>query len=97
MDAVAYLLSPTYEQDEKKNFIAKEEEIEILCQITSVRQSEFFEAGKSGISAQLVVLTPTINYGGEKKIRIDKKVYGIYRTYEKGDMIELYCEEKGGL
>ena len=37
------------------------------------------------------------DYNGEDTLEYDGKLYGIYRTFlARGDVIELYCEKKGG-
>lgn len=68
-----------------------------FCEKKSVPQSEFFEAGRSGIKASCVLIPNTLDYNGESKVRYKDKVYTVYRTYERADdRIELYCEVRAG-
>ena len=37
-----------------------------------------------------------LDYDQELYIRHEEKIYSIYRTFENGDFIELYCEVRSG-
>ncbi|MBJ8027759.1 phage head closure protein [Bacillus cereus group sp. N21] len=70
---------------------------QVFCEKKSVPQSEFFQAGQSGIKASCVLLVHTFDYQDERKVKYHSKEYSIYRTYERDDeRIELYCEVKAG-
>ncbi|WJE51115.1 phage head closure protein [Bacillus cereus] len=85
-----------------KDEIGQIEEIEdfkrqVFCEKKSVPQSEFFQAGQSGIKPMCVLIIYTLDYQGEQKVKYREKEYSIYRTYERNDeKIELYCEVKAG-
>ena len=99
MESTAYLIKEEYEQDSLGQFIPSEIKREILCHESSIKQNEFFSAGRNGINADLVLITQAVNYEKEKIIEYDGERYGIYRTYRNphSDEIELYCEWKGGI
>lgn len=69
---------------------------EIYCDVGSVTRSEWAVAGQLGLNAQLVIKTPSINYNDETTVEVEGKRYGIYRSYNDGEIIELYCEGKAG-
>ncbi|OLN21903.1 phage head-tail adapter protein [Domibacillus antri] len=70
---------------------------QVFCEKKSVPQSEFFQAGQSGIKAFVVLIVYTMDYQEETKVKYRDKEYSIYRTYERPDeKIELYCEVKAG-
>jgi SPP1 family predicted phage head-tail adaptor len=70
---------------------------QVFCEKKSVPQSEFFQAGQSGIKASYVLIVNFYDYQNETKVKYCDKVYHIYRTYERQDeKVELYCEVKSG-
>lgn len=62
----------------------------------SVSQSEFFSAGQNGLKPQYVFDIRLSEYNKEKELVYNSKTYTVYRTFEKGENIELYCEERVG-
>lgn len=99
MEGTAYLVHETYEMDSIGQHISSYEEIEILCHIESIGQSEFFSAGQNGINSDLKVVTQSVNYNNEQILIYNNERYGIYRTFRRNnsDEIELYCEMKVGI
>lgn len=70
---------------------------QVFCKKKSVPQSEFFQAGQSGIKSACVLIVYVLDYQEEQKVKYREKEYSIYRTYERDDeKIELYCEVKAG-
>lgn len=66
-----------------------------FCQRKSVPQSEFFNAGQSGIKAECVLVVNTLDYQNEKKVKYKNEIYDIYREYTRSDeRTELYCMVK---
>ena len=97
MDSVIVLFSNEYTKnkygvtvpgDQKKN--------EVFCQVRSISQTEFFEAGRNGLNPSFVFTVFAGDYNGESLIEYEKLTYSVYRTYLNGDYIELYVERKGG-
>ena len=69
----------------------------VYCQVDSVTQTEFFEGGRNGLNPEYRFTLFGPDYGGERTVIFKSLAYGVYRTYKaKTDMIELYCERKGG-
>ncbi|PDY48449.1 phage head closure protein [Bacillus pseudomycoides] len=70
---------------------------QVFCEKKSVPQSEFFQAGQSGIKASCTLIVHLLDYQEEQKVKYREKEYSIYRTYERNDeKVELYCEVKAG-
>lgn len=92
------LVSLTHTQDDIGQYTATETNREVLAEMRSVSQSEWFEAGRNGLKPSICFVMFRDDYNGEKIITHYGKRYGIYRTYvNESEQIELYCEEKGGL
>lgn len=69
----------------------------VFCQVNSVTRSEFFDGGRNGLNPEYVFTMFFADYDGERTVRYNGNVYGIYRTYHgRTDRIELYAERKGG-
>ena len=77
----------------------QEEKTEVFCDVRSITQTEWFEAGRNGI--QHPAFTFVINrneYSGQQIVEYQGQRYGVYRTYAaKNENLELYCEAKGGI
>lgn len=100
MDGIAYLILPVCQKDELGQMIPSgESKTEIYVTEKSVTGTEWHEAGRDGINAQIVLKTPYINYNGEEVVEYNGKRYGVYRTYrpQNSDVIELYLEKKAGV
>lgn len=70
---------------------------QVFCQVDSIRQSEFFEAGRNGLNPELRFTVFGADYQGEELIEYHGGIYSIYRTYQKrDDYLELYVERKAG-
>lgn len=72
---------------------------EVWATIRSVTRAEWAQAGQQGLNPELVVITPYVNYNGEKIIEVQGRRLGIYRSYipPDSDQIELYCQGKAGV
>lgn len=69
----------------------------VFCQVNSVTRAEFFDGGRNGLNPEYVFTMFFADYDGERTVRYNGNVYGIYRTYHgRTDRIELYAERKGG-
>lgn len=94
---VIKLISETAATDEVGYPTSTETPREILCSVKSVGQSEFFNASQAGITPEFSFDVAAIEYNGEKICEYRNKRYAIYRTYLRGDTMELYAEYKGGV
>lgn len=98
MDAVCKLIGLTKSQDELGYPIATETAYETFCKVESVTRAEFFNAGKAGITPDIVFIVNAVEYDGQELIEYEGNRYAIYRTYRTDeDMMELYAEYKSGV
>lgn len=94
-DSVATLISEKIDFDELGNEKIVTAEKQIFCNKKSVTQNEFFKASEAGLKPQLMILIFAVDYNNESKVKVDDKVYYIYRTYQKTkDKLELYLSTK---
>ena len=77
---------------ERKSFVPSE----VFCEKKSVTRTEYFTAGQSGLRPSAMFKVHLLDYDQELYIRHEEKIYSIYRTFENGDFIELYCEVRSG-
>lgn len=99
MDATIKLIKTTTTQDALGYPVETETAREVFCSVESVTRSEFFQAGKAGLTPEHVFSVNAIEYEGEKELEYNGDKYGIYRTYkdDDSDYIELYAEYKSGV
>lgn len=95
------LISKTYTVDAIGQRIPVECSRTVFCNLASVTRAEFQAAGELGHKAEFVVTMFAPDYHGEDTCELSvfgsSAVYGIYRTYLKGnELIELYIEKKVG-
>jgi len=70
---------------------------EVMCQVDSVSQNEFFEGGRNGLNPEFKFTLFFADYNDETIVEYNGKTYSVYRTYyRRTDKIELYVERKGG-
>ena len=95
-DDVLELVSTTMEQNAYGVWVKTETSRQVFCRVSSVSQTEFFEAGRNGLNPEWRFVVFGADYGDEETVIYNNKRYGVYRTYRDGDFIELYVERKGG-
>lgn len=96
--AVIKLITISYSVDSIGQRVPTEESVSRFCQLSSVSQSEWFEAGRNGLKAEYRAVLYADEYHGEQIAEINGIHYGVYRTYRtKSDTIELYLERKAGV
>ena len=96
MDNILFLISQTREQDVRGVINETETQKRVFCQEGSVTRSEFFGAGASGLSPEHMVTVFVGDYSGEKVCKYNGRPYAIYRTYTRGDYVELYLTRRTG-
>lgn len=70
---------------------------EIMCQVDSITESEFHDAGRNGLNPEFRFTVFFDDYNGESMVEYNGKTYSVYRTYlRRTDRLELYVERKGG-
>lgn len=96
MDSVISLVKQVYSTDANDYPTATETSKDVLCDVRSVSQGEFFNASKAGLAPAYVFRVFNGEYDGEKIAVYNGERYGIYRAYiATGDYVELYAEYKG--
>ena len=91
------LVTVTKTQDEYGIWRTSETTKKIFCQVDSVTQSEFFEAGRNGLNPEFRFTVFFGDYSNEPIIIYKGNRYAVYRTYlTRNDRLELYVERKGG-
>lgn len=92
------LIAETFAADSIGNQTATETNKTVYAEIASVSQSEFFQAGQSGLKPDYKVIMWSFEYNGENIIEYDSKRYNVYRTFLRTDeKIELYLTQKAGV
>ena len=91
------LLEVIKTQDDLGRWIEAVQKHQVYCQVQSISQSEFFDAGRNGLNPAYKFVVFFGDYNNEPMIEYKDETYSIYRTYHtKTDKLELYCERKGG-
>lgn len=93
---ILQLVSVTKSQNSYGVWEKTEELRQVFCKVSSVSQSEFFEAGRNGLNPEWRFMVFAGDYNGEETVIFQGKRYGIYRTFYSGDWVELYVQRKGG-
>ena len=93
MNELIFLLSESFETDEIGNDVSVKNENAVWAELNSISQSEFSAAAQNGLKPEYKVRMWYSEYNGEKLVKINSKIYKIYRTYKTSDLIELYVEE----
>jgi len=70
---------------------------ELVAEVRSASQSEYFQGRQAGITPDLTFYLSIFDYDGERILEYDGKQYAIYRTSEYDDGITLYCQIEGGV
>ena len=96
VSTVITLLATTTAQDANGIWQETQTARKVFCKIESISQSEFFEAGRNGLKPEQKFIMFSGDYRGEEIIEFKGKSYAVYRTFQRGDQTELYCERKGG-
>lgn len=92
------LISEVETTNEIGEIVKTETARKIRGRISYVNSAEWYEAKRSDINSKWRLFVYDFEYKNEKIAEIDGVRYSIYRTYfVKGNQIELYLEEKGGV
>ena len=98
MDAVITLVGTTKTKNDYGVLVETPVSRDVFCRKQSITRSEFFGAGRNGLSPEFVVEVFHGDYEGERSCIFEGKPFAIYRTYlpEGTDYVELYCARRGG-
>ena len=68
----------------------------IMAEIRSAGANEWFEGGRNGLNPEYTFVINRLEYNREETVVYDEVRYTVYRTYVRGDRIELHCEKRKG-
>lgn len=97
--SVIYLISKNSVQTNDYSWVNNETKTKVFCEVRSITQTEWFNAGRNGIDHPAYIFIINRNeYFGQQIVEYEGQRYGVYRTYRgKNESLELYCEAKGGV
>lgn len=72
------------------------EERTIQCEVDSIGRGEWITAQQGGFQSEIMVRVFSASYNGESICQYCGKTYEIYRTFQSGDMTELYLGTRIG-
>lgn len=96
---VIKLISKNQVQNADFTWTEQETATEVFCDVRSITQTEWFNAGRNGIEHPAFTFVMNRNeYADQQIVEYRGNRYGVYRTYmAKNENLELYCEAKGGV
>lgn len=87
-----YLITYGNNVDDIGDIISTPIERKVLADISSIKQSEFYQAQANGLKPEFTFIIRAFEYKGEKSVKYSNKIYRILRTYDRLDgNIELTC------
>lgn len=97
-EGIIYLIKSTYTPNEYGVREKSESKSKVRASISGTTASEFYEAGRNGISVSDMVFTiPARKYHGEIVVEFKENRYSVFRTYPVAeDLIEIHVETKAG-
>lgn len=95
-DIIVSLIGTEYVPDSLGQQTEKTTKTTVYATRKSIGSNEFFKAGQAGLKPSFVVTIYNAEYDGQTKAEINGKIYYVYRTYIRKDMIELYLTERAG-
>ena len=97
--SVIFLVKQERTQKTDYTWTTVEKKREIYCDVRSITQTEWFDAGRNGIDHPAYIFDMNRNeYDDEQIVEYNGQRYGVFRVYMgKNESLELHCEAKGGL
>jgi SPP1 family predicted phage head-tail adaptor len=87
-----YLIVNVNNVDDIGDATATPVERKVLAHITSIKQSEFYQAQANGFKPEITFIIRSFEYKSEKFVRQGNKVYRVLRSYDRSDgNVELIC------
>ena len=91
------LITETLGWDDIGNTVpAQPVETEVWADVRSVSRAEFAAAGAAGLKPSLMAVVHVCDYGSQTRLRWEGLTLEVYRTYRRGDVVELYATEQRG-
>lgn len=89
----ATLISESEYLDDSGDVIENADDTEknIYCNLLSINQSEFYQAMATGFKPEAKLEIYAAEYSGEKKVRINNRVYDVIRIFsgKNSDVLEI--------
>lgn len=87
-----HLITYVNNVDDIGDIISTPIERKVLVDISSIKQSEFYQAQANGLKPEFTFIIRAFEYRGEESVKYGNKTYRILRTYDRLDgNIELTC------
>lgn len=87
-----HLITYVNNVDDIGDIISTPIERKVLADISSIKQSEFYQAQANGLKPEFIFIIRAFEYRGEESVKYGNKTYRILRTYDRLDgNIELTC------
>lgn len=90
------LISETFEKDEYGVEVGTSDLVTVMCKYGSITQTEWFEGGRNGLNPEYRFEVFFGDYDGQRACIFHGEKLAIYRTFRRGDTVELYAERKQG-
>lgn len=91
------LISKSYTTDSIGVPVPTRTKKDVFAVMSSINQSEFYEAGQQGLQPYACYAVRMTEYSGEDEIEVNGEELTIYRTYNRTDgRVELYATKRKG-
>lgn len=88
------LITITTTKDSIGQVVETETPREVLCEVKSISQTEFYQAAQTQLRPELKVIMDKEDYQKEVRLQYDDEDYKVIRRYKTdGNEIELTCEK----
>lgn len=95
-DTIILVSEETLKDDTGQRYKSEVQTDELLCELGSITRTEWSQANQAGYEAEYEVELFFLDYAGQRTAIFHGKRYVIYRTYRKGERIELYLGTRVG-
>ena len=91
------LISQAHSTDEIGQPTTVETASSVICTVLEVTRAEWVAAQQKSLSPSACLSVFFRDFQGQKLAEYEGRRYEIYRTYQKGDYVELYLAERVGV
>lgn len=95
-DTIILVTEETVKDATRQSYKREVQTDELLCRLGSITRTEWSSAQQAGYEAAYQVELFFLEYTGQKTAVFHGKRYAIYRTFRKGERIELYLGTRVG-
>lgn len=97
MDDIVDLIQDVFKDNSGVKIKRGEIRETVYCNVKSIGSQEFDKASARGLKPQYCFEIFRFDFHGQSKLEYNGVPLRVYRTYIKGDLIELYTESGVGL